>query len=86
MAGNDSPAAREQLQWAQQTLTAGGFGVNAELRSGAADAVIHQYVTSNSIDLLVMGAYGHSRIRQLIIGSTTTAMVRICLIPVLLLR
>jgi nucleotide-binding universal stress UspA family protein len=43
-------------------------------------------VTSNAIELLVMGAYGHSRVRQLIIGGTTTAMVRTCLIPVLLLR
>jgi nucleotide-binding universal stress UspA family protein len=86
MAGNEAPAAREQLQWAEQTLAAAGFEVRAELRPGAAETVIHQYVTSNAIDLLVMGAYGHSRIRQLIIGSTTTAMVRTCLIPVLLLR
>lgn len=86
MAGSESPAHREQLQWAGDTLTTAGFEVHAELLPGAADTVIHQYVTSNAIDLLVMGAYGHSRVRQLIIGSTTTAMVRTCLIPVLLLR
>lgn len=39
-----------------------------------------------AVDLLVMGAYGHSRIRNLIVGSTTTAMLRSCQIPVLLLR
>jgi nucleotide-binding universal stress UspA family protein len=33
-----------------------------------------------------MGAYGHSRIRQLLIGSTTTAMLRKSEVPVLLLR
>jgi nucleotide-binding universal stress UspA family protein len=33
-----------------------------------------------------MGAYGHSRIRTLIIGSTTTEVIRSCLIPVLLFR
>ncbi len=33
-----------------------------------------------------MGAYGHSRIRNLVIGSTTSAMVRRCKIPVLLIR
>ncbi|MGY9105116.1 MAG: universal stress protein, partial [Alphaproteobacteria bacterium] len=37
-------------------------------------------------DLLVMGAYGHSRIRELIIGSTTTAMIRMAKVPVLLFR
>jgi len=39
-----------------------------------------------AIDLLLMGAYGHSRIRNLIIGSTTTSMIRSCKIPVLLFR
>ena len=57
-----------------------------EARLGHADAVISQYVSANAIDVLVMGAYGHSRIRHLIVGSTTTAMIRTCLIPVLLLR
>jgi nucleotide-binding universal stress UspA family protein len=38
------------------------------------------------VDLLVMGAYGHGRIRSLVVGSTTTAMVRRCKIPVLMFR
>lgn len=38
------------------------------------------------IDLLVMGAYGHSRIRSMLLGSTTTQLLRTCPIPVLLLR
>jgi nucleotide-binding universal stress UspA family protein len=33
-----------------------------------------------------MGAYGHSRIRNFIIGSTTTEMVRSVKIPVMLFR
>lgn len=37
-------------------------------------------------DLLVMGAYGQSRIRELFVGSTTTAMVRTGKVPVLLFR
>ncbi|MBZ6379112.1 universal stress protein UspA [Pacificimonas flava] len=37
-------------------------------------------------DLLVMGAYGHSRIRSLIVGSTTTAMIRTPGLSVLLFR
>ena len=43
-------------------------------------------VERTGIDLLVMGAYGHSRVRSLIIGSTTTEMIRACKIPVLLFR
>jgi nucleotide-binding universal stress UspA family protein len=48
--------------------------------------VIAEQVAARSIDLLVMGAYGHSRIRNLIVGSTTTQVVRNCQIAVLLLR
>jgi nucleotide-binding universal stress UspA family protein len=36
--------------------------------------------------MLVMGAYGHSRIRSLIIGSTTATMIRACKVPVILMR
>lgn len=42
--------------------------------------------SANKADLLVMGAYGHSRIRELIIGSTTTEMIRRTKQPVLLFR
>lgn len=85
-AGTETVDTRAQLEWAQHALTTAGFDVKSSVRSGAADAVIADYVTSSGIDLLVMGAYGHSRIRQLIVGSTTTSMIRTCLIPVLLLR
>lgn len=86
MASADSGDARAQVQWAHQKLQSVGFDVHSSLRPGNAETVIAEYVTANAIDLLVMGAYGHSRIRQLIVGSTTTAMIRTCLIPVLLLR
>lgn len=48
--------------------------------------VIGQAVRDRRIDLLVMGAYGHRPIRQFILGSTTTTMVRTCLVPVLMFR
>jgi nucleotide-binding universal stress UspA family protein len=86
VAGSDTPDTRAQIQWAQDKLASAGFEVHSGIRPGSADAVISQYVSANAIDLLAMGAYGHSRIRHLIVGSTTTAMVRTCLIPVLLFR
>ncbi|MFP5375128.1 MAG: universal stress protein [Gammaproteobacteria bacterium] len=86
MAGRDDGAAREQLAWAQDTLADAGFTVETVLAAGDAEKVISAHVAEAGIDLLVMGAYGHSRIRTLIVGSTTTAMLRSCRIPVLLLR
>ena len=60
-----------------------GRGAAAPGRSGRGH---RRAVESEHEGLLVMGAYGHSRIRSLVIGSTTSAMVRRCKIPVLLIR
>ena len=48
--------------------------------------MIAQQLEAHAVDLLVMGAYGHSRIRSMILGSTTTHLLRTCQVPVLLLR
>ena len=86
MVGDPDRATDAHLDWAQTQLQAAGFAPIVESLPGAADAVIAQQVTDRHIDLLVMGAYGHSRIRSLILGSTTTQLLRTCQIPMLLLR
>jgi len=45
-----------------------------------------EYVQDQEIDLLLMGAHGHNRIRRLIIGSSTTEMLRGCQVPSILFR
>lgn len=57
-----------------------------QVLSGAPGEAIEQYVIANEITALLMGAYGHSRIRQFIIGSTTSELVRRCLVPVVMFR
>ena len=52
----------------------------------AADAGIGRHVPEHAIERIVVSACGHSRIRSLILGSTTTQILRTCLVPVLLLR
>ena len=74
------------LDWARGTLADAGFDVTARAIAGEPEDAIAAYVRDEAVDLLVMGAYGHSRIRRLIVGSTTTEMLRNCQIPVLLLR
>lgn len=86
IAGSESAATATPMAWARELLDASNVTVRAEIIPGHADSVIADYVRTHSIDLLVMGAYGHSRIRQLLVGSTTTTMIRSCLIPVLLVR
>jgi nucleotide-binding universal stress UspA family protein len=84
--GADTPENRSRLDAPATLLRKAGFEVEARLESGESDEVIGNAVEAENIGLLVMGAYGHSRIRSLVIGSTTTAMVRRCKIPVLMFR
>lgn len=86
MAGVDTSLTRRQLDEAQQTLVEAGFSAQTELMSGEPEQVLPALVKAQEADLLVMGAYGHSRIRQLIVGSTTTTLLRLSDVPVLILR
>ncbi|HEX9785915.1 MAG TPA: universal stress protein [Opitutaceae bacterium] len=82
----DADTALHHLRDAETRLRAAGFQPVCQMLHGTAEDQIAAYVAGNAINLLVMGAYGHSRIRYLIIGSTTTEMIRTCKIPVLLFR
>jgi nucleotide-binding universal stress UspA family protein len=84
--GADSAENRSRLDAPARILRDAGYTVEALLLQGDPDEVIGARVESEHEGLLVMGAYGHSRIRSLVIGSTTSAMVRRCKIPVLLIR
>lgn len=74
------------LESAQQLAQQAGFEPVASVIEGHAEAAISSYVDEHNISLLLMGAYGHSRIRHLVIGSTTAQMLRSSQIPVLLFR
>jgi len=84
--GNDNPEVKRALEGAAASLRAVGYEVDTEIVQGQAEQAISENAQKNNIDVLVMGAYGHSRIRNLIIGSTTTAMVQSCHVPILLFR
>ncbi|RMH85280.1 universal stress protein [Pseudomonas sp. AOB-7] len=86
MVGADSDAARAQVQQAERRLVAGGHQVQLAIRAGEVEPSLHDYQTEQDIDLLVMGAYGHSRIRQFLVGSTTSHMLQTSVSPLLLLR
>jgi nucleotide-binding universal stress UspA family protein len=84
--GKPSDSLQEKLDDAATILRKAGFEVDAGIVPGDAEDVIKDKIEAENIDLLVMGAYGHSRIRNLIIGSTTTEMVRSCHVPVMMFR
>jgi nucleotide-binding universal stress UspA family protein len=84
--GADSVEYRARLEAPVRRLREAGFDVDGQLLQGDPDDVIGDHVETQGVGLLVMGAYGHSRIRNLVIGSTTEAMVRRCKVPVLMFR
>lgn len=74
------------LEEAAQRLRQGGYNVTCEATAGNPEDSITGALATQRANLLVMGAYGHSPVRQLILGSTTTSMVRTCGVPVLMFR
>ena len=84
--GQDGSRGHKQSIHAENLLKKAGINYTVFFERGEPEKVISGHVEKHGVDLLVMGAYGHSRIRNLMIGSTTTQMIRSCLIPVLLFR
>lgn len=84
--GREDTGTQQALRAAAAQLQAAGIEADTQIVTGLPDKAIAGIVESDGIDLLVMGAYGHSRIRSLVIGSTTTEMIRSCKVPVLLFR
>jgi nucleotide-binding universal stress UspA family protein len=84
MAGADNDKHRDAIRWASDVL--GERCKRAEIVAGDADGALKSDAERIAADLLVMGAYGHSPLRSMIVGSTTTAMIRSLTLPVLLFR
>jgi nucleotide-binding universal stress UspA family protein len=84
--GNATPEVTKGLSDTKARLTAAGIRAETSALPGQPETTLGKLVDEAQVDLLVMGAYGHSRIRSLIIGSTTTAMIRSCKVPIVLVR
>jgi nucleotide-binding universal stress UspA family protein len=54
--------------------------------SGKEPDEIIKFIREGSVELMVMGAYGHNRLRELFMGSTTNNVILKSSIPVLLTR
>ena len=86
MIGADTADRREQLKKAGQMLEGYGIDITLAIRAGDVEPALHAYQEEHDIDVLVMGAYGHSRIRQFLVGSTTTTMLKTAQKPLVILR
>lgn len=86
MAGKAQAQAPKHVAWAEQTLQAAGFTVTSDITPGDPESVIARAVQDGGFDLLVMGAYSHSPLRSLLLGSRTSDLLRSAKVATLLLR
>ena len=85
----EGPRAHGELPGADISLHLARHGVKAEIeRTVSADLPIGEVLLSRvadlGADLLVMGAYGHSRVRELLLGGATRSLLRSMTLPVLM--
>ncbi len=73
---DDKDSGEEILSQASENLKDRDIEYDKVLEGGETVSVILEFCEKGSYDLLVMGAYGHSKIRELIIGNTTVQIMR----------
>ena len=76
MSGRRTQESTKHLEWADATLRAKGFSVDASLIPGDPEQVVTRAIEEREADLLIMGAYSHSPWRSLLVGSRTNDLLR----------
>ncbi len=71
---------------ASKLQVAGGIEVIAKKLIGIPEQVLSEYQGQKGIDMTVMGAFGHTRIHDWLLGSFTVKMLTNSRKPLLLLR
>ena len=82
----DSRAGHGFLGEAETYLEPHGIAAEKILEKGSATDGILAAAEKTDCDLIIMGAFGHSRVRELLLGSTTDGILRNADVPVLLYR
>jgi nucleotide-binding universal stress UspA family protein len=83
---NNEADLKAKFDNASKQLSERGLRVTTAFLEGNINEELLKYQVVNNIDLLVMGAFGHSRLRQLFVGSNTLKMLEKTIIPLVVLR
>lgn len=82
----DSQEKLAAFKRAAERLQAAGVNVVQAQLTGEVHRAILDYQASNQVGMIVMGAYGHSKLRQFFVGSNTTKLLIESTVPMLLIR
>lgn len=83
---SDKPDAQDLLNKASEQLKSAGINYETALLTGEAQAALIQYQNDHNLDMTVMGAFSHGKLRSLFFGSFTLKMLEQTTKPILLLR
>ncbi len=87
MIGDENKINEQNIKKAQDILSLQGIDSKSLiLNKKNVSAAITDYLEEKQIDLLVMGAYNHSKLRSFILGSITASLINKVQMPVLLFR
>jgi len=81
--------AQKAADWSAQVEEAaqqGAADCETVILTGKEQDEILKFIREGSVELMVMGAYGHNRLHELLLGSTTSHIIKNSPIPVLLIR
>jgi nucleotide-binding universal stress UspA family protein len=84
--GRDAKAGEMRLAQARAYFAPYGLSVEFKHLAGNAAQEIIAFIRTNSTDALFVGAYGHSRIVEMMVGSTTEQVLRNAPCPLFLSR
>ena len=83
---DDFAAKSAAFEKAAIKLKNAGLSVHEDILSGSVDDALLKYQKDHQIGMMVMGAYGHSTLRQFFLGSNTTKALIKSEVPLLLIR
>lgn len=83
---NNESDLKAKFDIAATQLAERGLNVTTAFLKGNINEELLKYQEANNIELMVMGAFGHSRLRQLFVGSNTLKMLETTDIPLVVLR
>lgn len=84
--GEETARMRARMEGAAALIAPKTASVTIDFARGEPDTAIAERIEKDGTGLLVMGASGHSRIKRLFLGSTSTSMARACKVPVVIFR
>ncbi len=84
--GSDPKRFTSALDEARGVFEDAGFDVTTAVVPGEPQTALPAYEAEHGIDLLIMGAYGDSRVHRFFLGSTTAAMIRSCKVSLMVIR